>query len=189
MGLYRSSLHLAQLVETYIEASGIAWTHLHPNMFMENMLTLFAPRADTITVYWGTERTGWVALDDLADVAAKVLTDGPAKHGGQDYWMSTEAANGPAIAAIIGKVTGRDIRAAIKRPEDFKQLFLSGSIEVESWYAEGAVEFVCQVYDGRMGYIGGVRDDVPYVLGRQAKSFPEWAEENREALVAAASSS
>jgi uncharacterized protein YbjT (DUF2867 family) len=32
-----------QIVERYIEASGIAWTHLHPNVFMENLLTFFAP--------------------------------------------------------------------------------------------------------------------------------------------------
>ena len=25
-----------QLIETYIEASGIGWTHLHPNAFMQN---------------------------------------------------------------------------------------------------------------------------------------------------------
>jgi len=31
--------HIAwpQLVKTYIEASGIAWTHIHPNMFMERI--------------------------------------------------------------------------------------------------------------------------------------------------------
>src|SRR3954447_12370976 len=34
------------LIESYIQASGLAWTHLHPNMFMENLLGLLAPKAD-----------------------------------------------------------------------------------------------------------------------------------------------
>ena len=33
-----------ELVERYIEGSGIAWTHLHPHMFMENLLTTFPLR-------------------------------------------------------------------------------------------------------------------------------------------------
>ena len=36
-----------QMIEKYIEASGIAWTHLHPNVFMDNLLTFFAPRGGT----------------------------------------------------------------------------------------------------------------------------------------------
>jgi hypothetical protein len=57
------SMHVwHQIVERYIEASGIAWTHLHPNVFMENLLTFFAPRRGVLTVYWGEQRADWVAL-------------------------------------------------------------------------------------------------------------------------------
>jgi uncharacterized protein YbjT (DUF2867 family) len=80
-----------QIVERYIEASGIAWTHLHPNVFMENLLTFFAPRRGALTVYWGEQRADWVALSDVAAAAATVLREGPTKHHGKDYWMSTEA--------------------------------------------------------------------------------------------------
>jgi uncharacterized protein YbjT (DUF2867 family) len=37
------------LVEAYIEASGIAWTHLHPNVFLENMLSMFQPIGGTFS--------------------------------------------------------------------------------------------------------------------------------------------
>ena len=40
-----------------------------------------------------------------------------------------------------------------------------------------------QVADGRMGYIGTIRDDVPYVLGRPALTFIEWAVEHKEEFV------
>lgn len=79
-----------QLVERYIETSGIAWTHLHPNMFLENLLSLFAPKGDVVTVFWENQRLGWIAAADIAAVAAKVLREGPKKHNRQNYWLSTE---------------------------------------------------------------------------------------------------
>jgi NAD(P)H dehydrogenase (quinone) len=84
-----------QLVERYIETSGMGWTHLHPNMFLENLLTSFAPRGDVFTVFWGQQRMGWVAASDIAAVAAKALGEDPKKHHGQNYWLSTEVLDGP----------------------------------------------------------------------------------------------
>jgi NAD(P)H dehydrogenase (quinone) len=43
-----------QMIEKYIEASGIAWTHLHPNVFMDNLLTFFAPRGGKATSSLGS---------------------------------------------------------------------------------------------------------------------------------------
>jgi uncharacterized protein YbjT (DUF2867 family) len=176
------------LVESYIKASGMAWTHLHPNMFMENLLTLFSPKGDILTIYWKNRTMGWVAVADIAAVAGTVLREGPERHHGQDYWMSTEALDDREVAAILSKVTGRDIRSDLQGLDNFKELFTSSThIQVESWYAEGGVEFLRQVSNGQMGYIGSVRDDVPYILGRPALTLEQWATEHRDALIAAAS--
>jgi NAD(P)H dehydrogenase (quinone) len=172
-----------QMVERYIEASGMAWTHLHPNVFMENLLTFFAPRGGALTVYWGEQRAGWVALGDVAAAAATVLREGPPKHHGKDYWMSTEALSAPAMAAILTEETGRPVRSECKLPNDFQALVDSGAVPMEKWYAAGAVEFMRQIYDGRMGYIGSVRDDVPHLTGREATTFRAWARANLPALV------
>jgi NAD(P)H dehydrogenase (quinone) len=150
-----------QLIERYIETSGIAWTHLHPNTFMEKLLSFFSPKGDTLTVFWEKQRMGWIAAADIASVAAKILQDGPQKHSGKNYWLSTEVLDGPAVAAVLSEVTGRDIQCDIRGADDFKKRFMSSNIQVESWYAEGGVEFLRQVIDGRMGNIGSVRDDVP----------------------------
>jgi hypothetical protein len=102
--------------------------------------------------------------------------------------MSTEALDDREVAAILSKVTGRDIRSDLQGLDNFKELFTSSThIQVESWYAEGGVEFLRQVSDGQMGYIGSVRDDVPYILGRPALTLEQWATEHRDALIAAAS--
>ncbi|MGZ3393785.1 MAG: SDR family oxidoreductase [Isosphaeraceae bacterium] len=84
-----------QLVERYIEGSGMAWTRLHPNVFMELLSNMMPVRDGAFPVFWGDRRVGWVAVRDIAAVAAAVLRDGPARHGGKDYWLSTEVASGP----------------------------------------------------------------------------------------------
>lgn len=172
-----------QLVERYIEGSGMAWTRLHPNVFMELLSNMMPVRDGAFPVFWGDRRVGWVAVRDIAAVAAAVLRDGPARHGGKDYWLSTEVASGPEVASIFSEVLGKDVRCEVREPDDFKAMFTRGAVPVESWYAEGAVEFARQVLDGRMGYIGTVRDDVPFVTGRPSTTLRQWAELNRERLL------
>ena len=173
-----------QMIECYIRASGLAWTHLHPNVFMENLLGLFAPRDGRMIFYWGEGRVGWTALRDLAAVAAAVLRDGPERHGGQDYWLSSEVLTGTEVAATVGEVLGQELRAEFRSPENLARL-MAETGGMEKKYAEGGVEFMRQVADGRMGYIATVRDDGPHVTGRAATSFRAWAEENRDTLRAA----
>jgi NAD(P)H dehydrogenase (quinone) len=173
-----------QMIEKYIEASGIAWTHLHPNVFMDNLLTFFAPRGGTATVFFGEQRVGWIAPKDLAAVAAAVLREGPERHGGQEYWLSPEVLTGPQVAEILSDVLGTKIRCEMQSPEVLAKFFAeSGAMEKK--YGEGAIEFLRQVNDGRMGYIGTVRDDGPYVTGRPSTTLHEWAGENRESLLQA----
>jgi uncharacterized protein YbjT (DUF2867 family) len=171
-----------QLIERYIQASGIAWTHLHPNYFMENLLSVTPLKASSFSMYCGDKRVGWIALQDVAAVAATVLLKGPEKYGGKDYWMSTESLNGSEVAAILSEVLNQEISCFLKQPEDLWALLISGESKVEPNYAEGAVEFMRQVMDGRMGYIGSVRDDVPLVTGRTSTTLRQWATQNRERL-------
>ncbi|MEX0561952.1 NmrA family NAD(P)-binding protein [Raoultella terrigena] len=174
-----------QLVEAYIKASGISWTFLHPNMFMENILTLCL-KGDTLTTYWGENRTGWVAAADIALVAATALREGPTKHAGKDYWLSSDVATGPELARLISETLGKEITANVLGPEEFQAIFTSATIPVESWYADGGVEVIRQVVDGRMGYIGSVRDDVPHVTGQNAVTLKQWILEHRQELVSIA---
>jgi hypothetical protein len=55
----------------------VAWCHLHPQVFMENLLTVMRPVDGTLRWPMGDKRVEWVAGDDIAAVAAKVLAEGP----------------------------------------------------------------------------------------------------------------
>ncbi len=172
------------MIEKYIEASGIDWTHLHPNVFMDNLLTFFAPRGGKLTVFFGEQRVGWIALSDLAAVAAAVLRQGPQRHGGQDYWLSPEVLTGPQVADILSDVLGTKIGCEMQSPDILAKVVAeSGAIEKK--YAEGVVASVAYLPHERMGYIGTVRDDGPYVTGRPSTTLRQWATENRESLLRA----
>lgn len=172
------------LVETYIEASGIAWTHLHPNVFLENMLSVSPPIGGTFSTFWGENRVGYVALQDLAAVTAKVLRDGPERHGSKDYYLSTETMTGSELATAFSEVLGRSIRCDMLGPAELEERFKKGTVQVEDWYARSGFELLTQFADGRMGYMGTVKDDVPYLLGRPAIRVREWAQIHKAQLLA-----
>lgn len=177
-----------QMIEKYIEASGIAWTHLHPNMFMEALTGAYLPKDLSFTTYWEDRRVGYIAASDIAAVAAQVLVDGPDRHAGEHYWLSVESHNGKEIAQLMSEVTGLDIKCEEKGLDEFKQLIEAWIANgADSWYASANIEFVKQMLDGRMSYMSMVQNDIPYILGRPAKTVREFLAENKEVLVTSAS--
>jgi uncharacterized protein YbjT (DUF2867 family) len=175
-----------QMIEKYIEASGIAWTHLHPNMFMEAVTARYTAENLTYTTYFGDRRIGFVASSDIAAVAAKVLVDGPDRHAGQHYWLSVESFNGQEIAGAMSEVTGLEITCEDKGLDGFRKMVEAPAFPIESWYARANIEFVTQVLDGRMSYMSMVQNDIPYVLGRPAKTLREYLIEHKAELAKSA---
>ncbi len=170
-----------QLVETYIKASGIPWTHLHPNVFMEHLGKLTKITHDVFPIFWGRDRVGWVASRDIGAAAASILRSGPQKHAGNDYWLSVEVAGGEELATMFSDILGRPIRCEYKQPDEFATIMSTGS-EAEPWYAAGAMEFLHQFQSGHMGDLGMIRDDTPYLLSEPALTLRAWLEQNRHIL-------
>ena len=136
-----------QMIERYIEGSGLGWTHVAPGMFMENMLgrgTLWGSfsspdRGDSrpLHAFTGHGRLGWIAAQDIARVCVAALLD-PQRHTGRKYNLSVEVRSVAEIADILGKTLGQPFHAAIHDPEDFYQALLAGGME--STYAACARE-------------------------------------------------
>ncbi len=95
-----------EMVERYIEGSGVAWAHLHPHFFMDNLLTTTPVVDGKFFWFTGDQPVGWIAPEDLAAVAAQVLAQGPKLHSGRQYWLSTEVMNGTEAAAEIAAGLG-----------------------------------------------------------------------------------
>src|SRR5437899_12525725 len=61
-----------QMIEAYLRVSGIAWTNLHPNMFMQNLLAGWRVKGGLYSVY-NSKPSGFTALDGVTEAAAVIL--------------------------------------------------------------------------------------------------------------------
>ncbi len=55
-----------QMIEAYLRVSGIAWTNLHPNMFMQNLLAGWRVKGGLYSVYT-SKPLGFTALEDVTE--------------------------------------------------------------------------------------------------------------------------
>jgi hypothetical protein len=114
------------MVERYIEGNGVAWTHLHPHFFMDNVLAAAPVVGGRFRWFLGEQSVGWIAPEDIAAVAARILADGPDYHGGKQYWLASKMLNGTQAAAEIAKGLDVPVEAIVLTPDDLVAQVASG---------------------------------------------------------------
>ncbi|HZC34141.1 MAG TPA: NmrA family NAD(P)-binding protein [Chthoniobacterales bacterium] len=176
-----------QMIEIYLQASGVAWTNLHPNMFMQNLLGYAAIKGGRYS-YYTSKALGYTALEDVAESAARILMEGPTKHSGRDYWFSADVLTAKQVAETLAEATGRKFTAAVRTAEAFQSDAEQPSSIFEPAYAKGGLEFFRYVEDGRMAYVGSIKDDTEKILGRGPLSLREWAKLHANELLEVAGS-
>jgi len=99
-------------VEEKLKASGLEYTILRPNSFMQNILTYYAPTIRTQAAFYaGMEnaRTSFIDVRDIAVVATKALT--APGHTGKTYELNgPEALTYAEVAAKISRASGRKVQ-------------------------------------------------------------------------------
>lgn len=165
------------LVETYIKTCGLAWTNIHPNVIAESIFIRNPPMTEThsFTVYSGDMPQGWVFVKDIAEVAATVLREGPEKHGGQDYWLSTEVQSSSEVAATISIAVGQEITCNYMGLDGMRAYVAGIESAPERTYMESALITMRLVSEGKVICQNTVKDDVVKVLGRPGTTIAEWA--------------
>ncbi|MFJ5360287.1 NmrA family NAD(P)-binding protein [Pectobacterium sp. CHL-2024] len=168
------------LIETYIKASGIASTNLHPNVITDTVLVRHPSVKETgsVMAYPGDVPVGWVCTADIAAVAAATLREGPQKHGGQDYYLSVEVLRGTEVADILSRHFGKEIRYEPIKPEDQRSYLSTIEDAGTRYYMQSAAITMELAAEGKLGYQAVVRDDVQKVLGRPGKKMEEWVRQN-----------
>lgn len=120
-----------QFVERYIEWSGIAFTHLRPEIFMQNLLSYGGAEAEgkgVLRHYIGDARISWVDCNDVAAVAAEVLKH-PENHAGKTHHLGYEARSYPEIAEILSQVIGQTFTDESRPPEEFLDQMLAAGAD------------------------------------------------------------
>jgi len=116
-------------IEDYLEASGVAWTHLRPSQFMQVYLretrTIVAKRA----LFFPLENVKLAPIDqeDIAKIAFTVLrSDG---HEGRRYEMTgPESLSMAEIAERISAAIGEIVRYVNVTPSERRQAMLAAGL-------------------------------------------------------------
>src|SRR6478736_345966 len=94
--------------EEHLRASGMTWTFLRDNLYLEFMDQMVGPDG-VIRGPAGDGRAAVVSHDDIARAAVAVLSE-PAAHVGRTYDLTgPEALSFAEMATLIREVTGRDV--------------------------------------------------------------------------------
>jgi uncharacterized protein YbjT (DUF2867 family) len=174
-----------QLVEAYIERSGIGFTHLHPSQFMQTLPILYGMsggQPGVIENYIGNARIGWVDVTDIAAVAGAALRY-PDAHAGQTYSLATDLASMDEIAAMLSGVTGTPWRYQAREPGVFYDKVTA--VGADAVYMGGVRNSFERTRNGTLPELGEVYDNVRSLTGREPASLQAFIERNRSAFEAA----
>src|SRR6184192_502499 len=160
--------------EQHIRESGVAFTFLRPNSFMQNFFTYFPPRNGSIYLPWGTGTASFVDTRDIASVAAKVLTsDG---HEGKIYTLTGPATLGIAeVARILSEMTGREFKY-VDVPEAAAR---DGMLQagVPPWQVDLVMELHAVNKQNRWS---AVTSDIEKVTGTPPTDFAQFARDHAD---------
>jgi len=165
-------------VERILIDSGISYTILRPNFFMENFSTGFiAPmiaHANAFFLAAEDAKTSFISVRDIAAVAATAFAESLI---GKEYNLTgPRALDHAEAAAIISEAAGKTISYnAIP-----KEAMLQGARD--KGMPEGAVQYMAVLYQAvRNGWTEGVTADVEQVTGKAPVTFEEFAKKNANA--------
>lgn len=163
---------LHRQVEKVIEESGIEFTFLRPNSFMQNFVDFYAPSIrskNALFVPGGNAKVSFVDVRDIASVAANILIDengnGEMAHMGRAYDITgPEALSYSQAAEILSKVTNKKISYVNSTDAEARQGMRE--MGMDEWFINIALE----LYDSyRKGYASNISPAVESITGTKPR--------------------
>jgi uncharacterized protein YbjT (DUF2867 family) len=165
--------------EDYILSTGIPYTFLRPNGFMQNLINYSAGTINAQNAFYGSEGDGKVShidVRDIAAVAAKVLTEDG--HVGKAYTLTgPESLSNAQIAEILSDLLDRKINFVNLAPEQLKQALLAAG--VPEWNANALIDLQ-RFY--REGKAANATQDVEWFLGGKGINYNQFLRDYRAAF-------
>ena len=172
--------------EEHIRSSGLAFTFLRQNMYMDKVPQHVA-RGDVIRAPAGDGRVAWVSRADVAAAAVAVLTG--TGHDGQTYDITgPEALTMAETAQRLAVALGRDITYEAQSPHEARALRNTSRMEEmdavrRERTGEGLTDEELEIWISHYvqiagGQVGAVSDAVPLLSGRPAESLADYLAEH-----------
>jgi uncharacterized protein YbjT (DUF2867 family) len=165
--------------EKIIAESGLQYTFLRPNYYMQNFLKVsYRPSIKGKTFYLPLQnaRASFVDIRDVAEVAATILHEKSNKHYDMVYDITGgQRLNCSDIADILETILGEHIHYVTMTEETSKTELVNGGLQSES------IDYILGFYrimrEGRMRRISKT---VETILGRKPISFETFARDHVE---------
>lgn len=164
-----------QFVERYIEWAGFSFTHLRPDIYMQNLLSYGGASAvdnGKIRHYVANARISWVDCDDVAAVGAECLKN-PELHNGQIYRLASDEKTFYEVADTLSKVLDQPFEYEPRPPAEFMQKVLAAGADTA--YMHSAYVNYSLYSAGNAPEPGADHSVISGLLGRQGKSWDEFA--------------
>ncbi len=158
-------------VEKAIESSGMAWTFLRPNSFMQNVVTFMSETIKAESAFYsasGEAKIAHVDVRDIAAVAVKALTE--STHAGKAYTLTgPEAITYDELANELSKVLERSISHISLSPSDLKHGMLAEGMPEA--LAERMLDLERYYREDRASRI---TNDIKQVTGNEPSRFTQY---------------
>ncbi len=166
-------------VEEEVRKSGLTYTELWPNAFMQNFRR-FAPSIRSEGAFYAPTGDAKVSLVDVHDVAAvsvaALTEDG---HENKTYEITgPEALTYSEAAEILSSVLGKPVRFVDVPPDEAHKALVDAGLE--AWFADALLEIDNAFRAGEGARVTSVVADV---TGNQPRSFADFARAHAEEFV------
>ncbi len=160
-------------IEELLKASGIQWTILQPNSFMQNWLGEFSKTIQTERKIYdaaGDGKKPYIDTRNIAEVAFKALTE-PEKHSNKIYLLTGgEALNYGQVATAISKAIGEKVTYISLTPDEAKLRM------EQKGMPQWAIQTFLAIAEGqRSGKADYVNDIVQEILNKPPLTIDDFA--------------
>jgi uncharacterized protein YbjT (DUF2867 family) len=174
------TMRLHRQAEKVIEQSGILFTFLRPNEFMQNFVNFHSPSIRGNNAFYVPLEDAKVSLVDVRDIAAvavKSLTDED-RHKNKTYLITgPEALNYHQVAEILSNTTGRKINYVNISDEEARAAMKE--IGMNDWLINTVSELSDYFRKGKASEISPAVDEV---TGNKPISFSQFANDYIDAF-------
>lgn len=168
-------------VEDKLKASGLGYTILRPNTFMQNIVAYSAAsiRAQG-AFYWamGDAKISFIDVRDIAAATANILT-GPAAHAGKIYELNgPQAFNYTEVAALLSRIVGRTVQF-VNIPEEAQRKAML-DLGMPEWQVNALLDLQRYYTVEKKG--AEVTPLLEQILGHSSIRLEQYLTENKDAF-------
>lgn len=160
--------------ETHIRGSGLAWTMVKPNFFMQNLLNSAASIREQrrFSLPMGNGTTGMADVRDIGAVCAEVLTG--TGHEGQSYEITgPEILSFHDVAARFSEVLGEKVEYVPMSLEAFRERMAN---ILEPWHLDAVAGLFNEIAEIGLDH---TTDTFRRLIGREPISLRRFIEDHR----------